>query len=199
MGAVEEAELLHKIGRWVVFHAIKQLAKKREAGGNARLFINVSHKVLTDEEFLPCMSVSLKASRLASDSIVFQLDENDATSYTKQASQFTKGLQELQIKSSINHFGCSLNPFNLLKHLTPNIVKLDGSFANETEKKEEKREELMEMVPSLQASGVLATISGVEDSSTLPTLFMAGINYIQGNYISEPLDDMDYDFSSEGL
>lgn len=86
MGAVEEAELLHKIGRWVVFHAIKQLAKKREAGGNARLFINVSHKVLTDEEFLPCMSVSLKASRLASDSIVFQLDENDATSYTKQAS-----------------------------------------------------------------------------------------------------------------
>lgn len=78
-------------------------------------------------------------------------------------------------------------------------MKLDGSFANETEKKEEKREELMEMVPSLQASGVLATISGVEDSSTLPTLFMAGINYIQGNYISEPLDDMDYDFSSEGL
>ena len=57
----------------------------------------------------------------------------------------------------------------------------------------------MKMVRSLQASGVLATISGVDDSSTLPTLFMAGINYIQGNYISEPLDDMDYDFSSEGL
>ncbi|MDC0069221.1 EAL domain-containing protein [Gammaproteobacteria bacterium] len=86
MGAAEEAELLHKIGRWVVFQAIKQLAKKREDGGNARLFINVSHKVLTDEEFPPWMSVSLKASRLASDSIVFQLDENDATSYTKQAS-----------------------------------------------------------------------------------------------------------------
>jgi len=39
----------------------------------------------------------------------------------------------------------------------------------------------------------------VEDPSTLPTLFMTGINYIQGNYISEPLDDLDYDFSSEGL
>ena len=134
MGAAEEAELLHKIDRWVVFQAIKQPAKQREAGGNARLFINVSHKVLTDEEFLPWMSVSLKASRLASDSIVFLLHENDATSYIKQASQFTKGLQELHIKSSINHFGCSLNPFNLLKHLTPNIVKLDGSFVNEIEK-----------------------------------------------------------------
>ena len=66
-------------------------------------------------------------------------------------------------------------------------MKLDGSFANETEKNEEKREELMEMVRSLQASGVLATISGVDDSSTLPTLFMAGINYIQGTYIPSHL------------
>ena len=72
MGAAEDAELLHKLDRWVVFHAIKQLAQQREDGGNARLFINVSHKVLIDEEFLPWMNVSLKASRLASDSIVFQ-------------------------------------------------------------------------------------------------------------------------------
>ena len=78
-------------------------------------------------------------------------------------------------------------------------MNLDGSFENEIEKNEEKRQELMEMVRSLKASGVLTTISGVEDPSTLPTLFMRGINYIQGNYISEPLDDMDYDFSSEGL
>jgi EAL domain-containing protein (putative c-di-GMP-specific phosphodiesterase class I) len=172
MGPAEDAGLLQKIDRWVVFNAIKQLAKQREGGGKARLFINVSHKILTDEEFLPWMSVSLKASKLASDSIVFQLHENDATSYIKQAAKFTKGLQELHIKSSINHFGCSLNPFNLLKHLTPDIVKLDGSFANEIEKNEEKREELIEIVRSLQASGVLTAISGVEDPSTLPALFM---------------------------
>ena len=136
---------------------------------------------------------------LASDSIVFQLHENDATSYIKQAAKFTKGLQELNIKSSIKHFGCSLNPFNLPKHLAPDIVKLDGSFANQIEEIAENREELVEMVRTLQASGVLTAISGMEDLSILPTLFMTGINYIQGNYISDPLDDMDYDFSSEGL
>jgi EAL domain-containing protein (putative c-di-GMP-specific phosphodiesterase class I) len=55
------------------------------------------------------------------------------------------------------------------------------------------------MVQALQATGVLTAISGVENPSTLPALFMTGINYIQGNYISEPLEDMDYDFSSEDL
>ena len=199
MGPAEEAGLLRKIDRWVVFQSIKQLARQREAGGRARLFINVSHKTLADEEFLPWVSVSLKASRLTSDSIVFQLHENDATSYIKQAAKFTKGLQALHIKSSISHFGCSLNPFNLLKHLTPDIVKLDSSFANHIDESEEKQEELIEMVRSLQTSGVLTAISGIEHPSTLPTLFTTGINYIQGNYISEPLNDMDYDFSSEGL
>ena len=199
MGPAEEAGLLQKIDRWVVLQAIKQLAGQRETGGRARLFINVSHKTLADEKFLPWVSVSMKASRLTSDSIVFQLHENDATSYIKQAAKFTKGLQALQIKSSISHFGCSLNPFNLLKHLTPDIVKLDSSFANHIDESEERQKELIEMVQSLQTSGVLTAISGIEHPSTLPTLFMTGINYIQGNYISEPLDDMDYDFSSEGL
>lgn len=199
LGPAEEAGLLQKLDRWVVLQAVKALSEQREAGGKGRLFINISHKSLSDEEFLPWMSVALKAARLPSDVIILQIHENDATSYIKQAAKFTKGLQELHLKSSINHFGCSLNPFNLLKHLTPDFVKLDGSFATKIEESDEKQEELVEMVQSLQATGVLTAISGVENPTILPTLFMTGINYIQGNYISEPLEDLDYDFSSEDL
>ena len=199
MNQAEEAGLLRNIDRWVVLQSVKQLADQRDAGGKGRLFINISHKTLADDEFLPWMSVALKAARLPSDAIIFQLHENDATSYIKQAAKFTKGLQELHLKSSINHFGCSLNPFNLLKHLTPDYVKLDGSFATQIENSEEKQGELIEMVQQLQATGVLTAISGVENPNILPTLFMTGINYIQGNYISEPLEDLAYDFSSEDL
>lgn len=195
----EDAGLLEKIDRWVVIQSVKQLTAQRESGGKGRLFINVSHKSIGNEEFLPWLSVALKAARLPSDAIIFQIHENDATSYIKQAAKFTKGLQELHFKSSINHFGCSLNPFNLLKHLTPDFVKLDGSFATEIESSKEKQKELIEIVQALQATGVLTGISGVENPAILPTLFMTGINYIQGNYISEPLDDLDYDFSSEDL
>lgn len=199
LGPAEEAGLLQKLDRWVVLQAVKALSEQREAGGKGRLFINISHKSLSDEEFLPWMSVALKAARLPSDVIILQIHENDATSYIKQAAKFTKGLQELHLKSSINHFGCSLNPFNLLKHLTPDFVKLDGSFATKIEESDEKQGELVEIVQSLQATGVLTAISGVENPTILPTLFMTGINYIQGNYISEPLEDLDYDFSSEDL
>lgn len=199
LGPAEEAGLLEKVDRWVILQSIKLLSQHRANGSKARLFINLTHKSVSDETFLPWMSVALKAARLTSDAIIFQIHESDATSYIKQATKFARGASELHCKISINHFGCSLNPFNLLKHLTPDYVKLDGSFAQEVEESEEKKEELLEMVQSLQSSGVLTAISGVESPTVLQTLWMAGMNFIQGFYISPPLENMDYDFASEDL
>ncbi len=199
LGPAEDAGLLEKLDRWVILQSIKCLSEEREAGKKARLFINITHKSISDDTFLPWMSVALKAARLPSDAIIFQIHENDATSYIKQATRFAKGLAQLHCKTSINHFGCSLNPFNLLKHLTPDYVKLDGSFAQQLEDSNEKQQELVDMVKSLQTTGVLTAISGVESPAVLPTLWEAGVNYIQGFYISPPLDNLDYDFSDEDL
>ncbi|MBD3648914.1 MAG: EAL domain-containing protein, partial [Pseudomonadales bacterium] len=199
LGPAEEAGLLEKLDRWVILQSVNVLAQHRSEGSKARLFINVSNKSLSDDTFLPWISVALKAARLPSDAIIFQIHENDATSYIKHAAKFTKGVSELHCKSSINHFGCSLNPFNLLKHLTPDYVKLDGSFAQQIEKSEEKQKELIDMVKSLQSTGVLTAISGVESPLVLSTLWQAGVNFIQGNYISPPIDSLEYDFSSEEI
>ena len=195
----EEAGLIEKIDRWVVLNSVKKLAEQRANGGKARLFINISHKSIANVEFPPWLAVALKAAKLTSDAVVLQVHESDATSYIKQAAKFAATLQEMHIKSSINHFGCSLNPFNLLKHLTPDYVKLDGSFAEQIENSDEKQQEMNEMVQNLQAEGVLVAIAGVENPNILPNLFMSGINYIQGYYISEPLEGLDYDFASEDL
>lgn len=199
LGPAEDAGLLEKVDRWVILQSIKLLSQHRANGSKARLFINLTHRSMADETFLPWMSVALKAARLPSDTIIFQIHESDATSYIKQATKFSQGAAALHCKTSINHFGCSLNPFNLLKHLTPDYVKLDGSFAQEIEGDEAKKAELMEMLKSLQSAGVLTAISGVESPHVLQTLWMTGMNFIQGFYISPPLESMDYDFASEDI
>ncbi|XOV86055.1 MAG: EAL domain-containing protein [Pseudomonadota bacterium] len=199
LGPAEDAGLLEKLDRWVILQSVKLLSEHRAAGHKTRLFINVTHKSISDDTFLPWFSVALKAARLPSDAVIFQIHENDATAYIKQATRFAQNVSQLHCKTSINHFGCSLNPFNLLKHLTPDYVKLDGSFAAQIEDDKEKQAELMEMVKSLQTQGVLTAISGVESPNVLSTLWQAGVNFIQGYYISPPLDDLDYDFASEDL
>lgn len=197
LGPAEEAGLLPKLDRWVILQSIKMLSVQRSEGGKARLFINITSKSVIDDTFLPWVSVALKAARLPSDALIFQVHENDATSHIKQARIFAQGIAQLHCKTSINHFGCSLNPFNLLKHLSPDYVKLDGSFAQQIEDDKDKRKELIDMVKSLQQKGVLTAISGVESPIALSTLWEAGVNFIQGYYISPPLETLDYDFASE--
>lgn len=199
LGPAEDSGLLDKLDRWIILQSIKLLADKRASGSQTRLFINITHKSIADDSFLPWVGVALKAAKLPPDAIVFQIHENDATGYIKQATKFARDIAELHCRTSINHFGCSLNPMSLLQHLTPDFVKLDGSFAAEIENSKEKQDELGEMVKTLQAQGVLTAIAGVESPTALSTLWQAGINYIQGYYVSPPLEDLEYDFSEEDV
>jgi diguanylate cyclase (GGDEF)-like protein/PAS domain S-box-containing protein len=191
------ADTAIKIDRWVILQTIKQLASHRSRGHDTRLFLNVTAETLQDKTFTSWLSVALKAARLPGDSLIFQLREGDANNYMKQAKEFAKAVHELHCKVSIAQFGCALNPFNTLKHIDTDYVKVDGSFTEEIQKNEEAREQVKEMVKTLQTSGKLTIIPLVENASVLATLWQAGVNYIQGYYLQAPVPEMNYDFGDQ--
>ena len=183
-----------KIDRWVILQTIKQLSSHRSRGHDTRLFLNITAETLQDKTFTPWLSVALKAARLPGDSLIFQIREGDANNYMKQAKDFTKAVHELYSKVSISQFGCALNPFNTLKHIEADYVKIDGSFTEEIQKSDEAKEQVKEMVKSLQNAGKLTIIPLVENAGVLATLWQAGVNYIQGYYLQAPVPEMNYDF-----
>ncbi|WP_417566349.1 EAL domain-containing protein [Marinobacter sp.] len=183
-----------KIDRWVILQTIKQLSSHRSRGHDTRLFLNVTAETLQDKTFTPWLSVALKAARLPGDSLIFQIREGDANNYMKQARDFAKAVHELHCKVSIAQFGCALNPFNTLKHIDTDYVKIDGSFTEEIQKSDEAKKQVSEMVKSLQNNGKLTIIPLVENAGVLATLWQAGVNYIQGYYLQAPVPEMNYDF-----
>jgi diguanylate cyclase (GGDEF)-like protein/PAS domain S-box-containing protein len=191
---VGPSEMAIKIDRWVILQTIKQLSSHRSRGHDTRLFLNVTAETLEDKTFTPWLSVALKAARLPGDSLIFQIREGDANNYMKQAKEFAKAVHELHCKVSICQFGCALNPFNTLKHIDVDYVKIDGSFTEELQKKDDAKEEVKEMVKSLQSAGKLTIVPLVENASVLATLWQAGVNYIQGYYLQAPVPEMNYDF-----
>lgn len=194
--AASQQELSEKIDRWVILQSIKLLADHRASGHETRMIINITGESLRDQTLLPWLSVALKASRLPSDAVVFQFSESDATTYLKQAKDFTRGLRELHCKVSLSRFGCSLNPFNNLKHLEVDYLKIDGSFTKDLGSKE-SQDTLKEMVASAHAQGKLTIAPFVESAAMLSTLWQIGVNYIQGYYLQAPSEKMNYDFSSD--
>ncbi|WP_373186938.1 EAL domain-containing protein [Halopseudomonas sp.] len=194
--AINDAGLAAHIDRWVISQAVRLLAGQRGKGTDTRLLINLSSASLQDLQLAHWVSGLLQENRLPSDSIIFQFNDADANTYMKQAKALTESLKTLHCKVSLSNFGCALNPYAALKHLQVDFIKIDGSFARELSDPEAVTT-LKEMIGTLHGMGILTIVPYVDSATMMPTLWQAGVNYIQGHYLQSPTDSMNYDFSAE--
>ncbi len=196
LDAAKEAGLATKIDRWVLLNSIKLLAEHRNKGHSTRLMVHLSGPSLQDPSLLGWLGVALKASKLPPDSLVFQLDENDAVAYLRQAKALTQGLAGLGCRVALNQFGCVLNPLNTLKHLNADFVKIDGSYTQDLSR-QENQEALKQLLAQLHEQAKQTIVPFVDSATVLATLWQAGVGYIQGQYLQGPSQSMDYNFSSD--
>jgi multidomain signaling protein FimX len=196
LDAAKEAGLATKIDRWVLLNSIKLLAEHRNKGHSTRLMVHLSGPSLQDPSLLGWLGVALKASKLPPDSLVFQLDENDAVAYLRQAKALTQGLAGLGCRVALNQFGCVLNPLNTLKHLNADFVKIDGSYTQDLSR-QENQETLKQLLAQLHEQAKQTIVPFVDSATVLATLWQAGVGYIQGQYLQGPSQSMDYNFSSD--
>ncbi|WNO08138.1 EAL domain-containing protein [Teredinibacter sp. KSP-S5-2] len=186
-----------KIDRWVILESIKMLSEHRSNGHNTRLMINLSRESLLDATLAPWLAVAFKAAKLPTEAIIFQMKEIDINDHLNVASTFTKQLAELGCETSVSHFGCALNPMNTLKAVSATHVKIDGSFTQDLQSNADNTEALNEIVSELHQLDKITIVPFVENASVLSKLWQTGVHYIQGYYLQEPADSMNYDFDME--
>ncbi len=186
-----------KIDRWVILQSIKMLTVHRSKGNNTRLTINVTSNSVADPEFIQWLGVAIKAGRLPSDAVVFQITEQDANNYLSRTQEFVEGLKKLHCRASLSRFGLCDKPFETLRQLPVDFVKLDTSHVARLQENPELKDEITDMIRELQSTGKLTIVPMVESANVLSALWQAGANYIQGHYLQEPTADMDYDFSTD--
>lgn len=186
-----------KIDRWVILQSIKLLSAHRSKGHNTRLTINLTRNSLIDDEFIQWLAVAIKAARLPSDAVIFQIAEKDAAGHVRQAREFVQGLKAMHCRTSLRHFGITENPFETLRHVPVDFVKLDGGHVQELDGNPSKKDDLTNMIRELQQHGKLTVIPMVESATVLSALWQAGANYIQGHYLQEPSTEMNYDFAAD--
>ncbi len=193
----EQSDLIIKIDRWVISHAMKVLAERRAVGHDTIFFIKISARTLTDEEILPWISALLKKSRLPGNSLVFELSEPSAVTHLKFAKVFAQGLQQLHCGFSLEDFGNGMNSFQLLKHLSVDYLKIDGSFMHNLATDKDNQAMVKSIVEMAASLGKPVIAEFVEDANSLAILWQTGIQFIQGHFLQKPESHMSFDFSGE--
>jgi EAL domain-containing protein (putative c-di-GMP-specific phosphodiesterase class I) len=196
MPSAERTGMATALDRWVIVSALKRLGEQRKEHPDTVFFIKLSVGTLQDAEMLPWISEKIKEARMPAENLVFQLKEAIVVNHLKQAKEFVKGLRALRCQFGLEDFGSGLNPFQLLKHLAVDFIKIDGAFVADLNDNHENQETIRSLTDTAHSMNKLVIVPQVGDPNTLSVLWGVGANFIQGNFLQEPSEDLSYDFST---
>jgi diguanylate cyclase (GGDEF)-like protein/PAS domain S-box-containing protein len=197
MDSAKNADLMLEIDRWVMKNAAKAMLEKRRSGTEIRFFIKLSPESVEDATLLPWISKLLKAARLHGSSLVFEITEKAALHNIKATKALADGLQQLSCLLAITQAGNETPPLKYLNHFNINYIKIDGQHIQNITQSESSQE-IVKTIAELSRTKNIQTIAEhVQDPTCLAVLWQHGINFIQGYYLQEPEEKLNYDFSGE--
>lgn len=195
MPAAEQGGLMPALDRWVVEHALTELAERRNAGRDTTFFIKLSGMTLNDKSFPPWLSKQLNTIKLPGDSIVFEISESMAIRHPAQVKKFINWLKVLHCRSALDHFGTHPKSMDIMKDLAADYLKIDRSFMHNLSDNKENRDKVKSIVGTAHSQNKLTIAEFVQDANSLSVLWQCGVDYIQGYFLQRPDADMMYEFS----
>jgi diguanylate cyclase (GGDEF)-like protein/PAS domain S-box-containing protein len=188
--------LIAEIDQWVVSQAINLLAERRQKGVNTQIFIKISPDSLQDSTLMDLISTALTANGVEGHRLILQLPESKVITRLKDIQIFKTAMKPLGVKLGLSQFGTSVDSLKMLSHIDADIIKIDRSFMEELDKNTANQAKIREFVRHARDNGKTTMAEFVSDASTVGILFSAGVDWVQGNFLSPPLTQMNYDFSS---
>jgi diguanylate cyclase (GGDEF)-like protein/PAS domain S-box-containing protein len=196
--AAENTNLSIMLDKWVLEQSIKALVEQEKKGHKTHLFIKLSDQAIKDETILLYIRKKLRASQLPGARLIIEISESVAIGQIRLAKAFISQLKTFGCKSALEHFGTGLSSETTLKHLRDvNYVKIDSSYSKGLSTNTENQEAVQQIVKMAHDLGKETIAEAVEDANSLTVLWSSEVDFAQGHYISEPLEELEYDFSEE--
>jgi diguanylate cyclase (GGDEF)-like protein/PAS domain S-box-containing protein len=197
MESAKNADLMLEIDRWVMKNAARAMLEKRRSGSEIRFFIKLSQESIEDTTLLPWISKLLKAARLHGSSMVFEINESVAINNIKAAKALADGLTQLNCLFAITQAGNETPPLKYLAHFNANYIKIDGQHIQNITKSETSQEIVKTITEIARSKNIQTIAEHVQDPTCLAVLWQHGVNFIQGYYLQQPEESLNYDFSGE--
>lgn len=191
----EEAGLMHRIDRWVVDQSLATLAQRVRENSHHTLLVKLSGPTLADNDFLAYLDERLKQHGVQGRNINFEVNEPIAVTQLNAARATFRGLKELGCGFTLDHFGSGVNPFQLLKHLPADYLKLDRSLSQDLAENENTQERVSNIIENAHSMKKQVIAGYVEDAMVLANYWRFGVNFVQGEFLQAPSTTMAYDFT----
>jgi EAL domain-containing protein (putative c-di-GMP-specific phosphodiesterase class I) len=190
---LEAAGWMTKIDLWILRRALATLQEMQEGGAqDAVLFINVATETLSSAETAKALGAFISAARLARGSIVIEVRKSAFTDERSALERLARSLQAKNHGLLIEDAGVEDCAFlTEHRHLITH-VKLERTMTQGLVERRIPQEAVNTLVQCAKKEGMRVIALAVDNAELLPMLFAAGVDAIQGHFVSMPYQNLMY-------
>jgi diguanylate cyclase (GGDEF)-like protein/PAS domain S-box-containing protein len=187
----ERFNMMDKIDGWVVNAALKKLAQLQEQGYTGTFTVNLSGQTITNMALIEKIEDLVISLAIDSSKVIFEITETSAVSNLVSANQLISRLSTLGCRFALDDFGSGFSSFSHLKNLPVDYVKIDGLFVRGVASDAGDRAIVQSVNDIAHSLGKMTVAEYVEDVEILRFLHEIGVDYVQGHYLSYPMEISD--------
>lgn len=184
----EETGLIIPISEWIIQKACEDLKTIHLNGySKLRMSINISALHFNHEDFVKSISEIFQKTNVNSNYIDFELTESMIMPKAVETVDKLVLLKQLGVRLSIDDFGTGYSSLSYLNRFPIDILKIDQSFVRGVSAYKEDCSIVEAIITMAHRLHLSVVAEGVENKKQYDFLKKEDCDYIQGYYITEPL------------
>lgn len=196
--AAEGAGLLHEIDHRVLQLAVETLQRQRRDKRPVRLFVSQSPRTLAREGYGDWMVELLAAHDVEDAALVVDVRQEDALIHALSLKEFCTAMVPAGIQLCLSQYQAGDEADALLAQLPLGFVRLAARYSTRLDETD-VRDEMRAAIEHAHRLGLQVIGQQVEDPQAAATLWMSGVDYIQGNLVQRAAGELDFDFQHSVL
>ncbi len=184
----EEAGEIRPLTELVINHAVRAADALGRAGHALRLDLNISGRLVSDEDFARWALDALAGHR---GRFGFEITETAVIANPDRALANIRAFSEAGVAIAIDDYGSGLSSLSYLKQIPAHELKIDRAFVSGLTSSHRDPLLVRSTIDLAHALDMEVTAEGVDNPMALALLRVMGCDMIQGYHVSRPLEIQD--------
>lgn len=186
--------LIADIDKWMIQHAVKQLGEWQSIIiPNFKLSLNVSVDYINEPQFVEDIKAVLEETKLDPSQLEIEILEIGLMDANDQLIGKINEIHSLGVTISIDDFGMGQSSLNYLREFPISTLKIDHSFTQELNLVPANAKMIAAILSLANALNLQVIADKVENGEDLAILKELKCEFVQGNYLNEPLTPEDFE------
>jgi EAL domain-containing protein (putative c-di-GMP-specific phosphodiesterase class I)/GGDEF domain-containing protein len=191
--AAESAGLMPDVDRWVLEQSIALMQRRRDEGRAVRLLVSQSPRTLARDLHAQWLQEMLASHGIEGPSLIIDLRLDDALLHSITLRQFCEQLVPAGVQFCLSQYAQGPEADVLLEQLPLGYLRLSPRYSD-AHADPALRDELRGIIDRAHRLGLQVIGPQVENAQSAATLWMSGIDLIQGNLVQQANEALDFDF-----